>query len=345
MGSRHLLVLRFSSLGDVALSVPVVHGVLNANPDVQITYVSNKLHAPLFQEIDRLHFHGLDLEEYAGPVGLFRLYRELRKMESWEVIIDLHSVLRTWILTGFFKQGGFRVHSLAKGRKEKEALTRRKNKDFRELPHTTQRYTEVFIDAGYEVSIPESVRIRASQSAEEWSNQFVIEQDGRQMIGIAPFSKHEEKEWPRHHLAELMKDLDAKGIRLLLFGGPHERAKLDELALPFNHTQNLAGVISLDQQIALMSNLAVFVSMDSFNMHLASLCGTPCLSIWGPTHPHAGFRPWDATHATIIQITNEELDCRPCSVFGSKRCFRGDHACMEWITPEKVIQAIHNMLK
>ena len=282
MGSKRLLVLRFSSLGDVALSVPVIHGVLKANPDAEITYVSNGLHAPLFQNIDRLHFHGVDLDTYVGPFGLFRLYRELRKLEPWEAIIDLHSVLRTWVLTGLFKQGGFRVHSLDKGRKEKDALTRRNDKDLRELPHTTERYAEVFAGAGYDVSIPETVRIRASQSAEEWSNQFALEQEGELMIGIAPFSKHEEKEWPRHHLAGLMKDLDAKGIRLLLFGGPHERAKLDELGLPFKHTRNLAGVISLDQQIALMSKLSAFVSMDSFNMHLASLCGTPCLSIWGP---------------------------------------------------------------
>jgi ADP-heptose:LPS heptosyltransferase len=82
--------------------------------------------------------------------------------------------------------------------------------------------------------------------------------------------------------------------------------------------------------------------MDSANMHLASIYGVPVVSIWGATHPFAGFYGWMQDVNNIVQA---DLYCRPCSVFGNKPCYRGDHACMQMITTEMLMQKIEALLK
>ena len=84
-----------------------------------------------------------------------------------------------------------------------------------------------------------------------------------------------------------------------------------------------------------MSQLEVMISMDSSNMHLASLVGTPVVSIWGATHPYAGFMGWGQSEDNVVQV---ELDCRPCSIFGQKPCLRGDFACLNNILPETIVE-------
>ena len=90
-----------------------------------------------------------------------------------------------------------------------------------------------------------------------------------------------------------------------------------------------------------MSHLDAMVSMDSSNMHLASLTGTPVVSVWGATHPYAGFLGWGQSTDNIVQI---DLECRPCSIYGQKPCRRGDYACMNGIAPETIVDKIENIL-
>ena len=91
-----------------------------------------------------------------------------------------------------------------------------------------------------------------------------------------------------------------------------------------------------------MSHLDVMLSMDSANMHLASLVATPVVSVWGATHPYAGFMGWNQNPENVIQIP---LECRPCSIFGQKACLRGDYACMNRIAPETIVEQIEKNLK
>jgi len=82
------------------------------------------------------------------------------------------------------------------------------------------------------------------------------------------------------------------------------------------------------------------LSMDSANMHLASFVGVPVISIWGATHPYAGFYGWNQSPDNAVQI---EMECRPCSVFGNKKCFRGDYACLLNIKPQLVLNKIEEL--
>jgi ADP-heptose:LPS heptosyltransferase len=91
-----------------------------------------------------------------------------------------------------------------------------------------------------------------------------------------------------------------------------------------------------------MSHLDVMLSMDSANMHMASLVATPVVSIWGATHPYAGFMGWGQDSANVIQV---DLDCRPCSIYGQKPCLRGDYACLNMIKPETIVEKINTLLQ
>ena len=98
---------------------------------------------------------------------------------------------------------------------------------------------------------------------------------------------------------------------------------------------------NMHQELILMSHLDVMLSMDSANMHLASLTATPVVSVWGATHPYAGFVGWNQPQENIIQA---DLDCRPCSIYGKRPCRRGDLACMNMIRPEQIVERIEQIL-
>ena len=90
-----------------------------------------------------------------------------------------------------------------------------------------------------------------------------------------------------------------------------------------------------------MQHLDVMVSMDSANMHLASLVATPVVSVWGATHPYAGFMGWNQKMDNAVQLN---MRCRPCSIFGNKPCQRGDYACLTAIKPDVIINKVEENL-
>lgn len=116
---------------------------------------------------------------------------------------------------------------------------------------------------------------------------------------------------------------------------------LEEWAQHFPNVISTAGKLTINMELALMSNMDVMLVMDAANMHLASLVNIPVVSIWGATHPCAGFAGWNQSAANIIQI---DLPCRPCSLSGEKHCYRKDYACLQGITPEMVIEHINKVI-
>ena len=91
-----------------------------------------------------------------------------------------------------------------------------------------------------------------------------------------------------------------------------------------------------------MSHLDVMLSMDSVNMHLASIAGTRVVSLWGATHPYAGYLGYGQSHDDVIQA---DLGCRPCSLHGNRLCKRGDYACLTQIDPITVADHVEKHLK
>lgn len=333
------LAFRFSAMGDVALTVPVLRSMLEKHEDLHITLVSNKAFAPFFNELPRFEFYGVDFKEFKGVFGLYTLFRILNNYQRWDCVLDLHSVMRTWVLNRFFKWSGTPVFEIDKGRKEKKALTRKENKQFVQLPHTTERYAKVFEMAGLGNEISYGNAIHANPGA---MHDLALD-PAKKWIGIAPFSKHIQKEWSLEKVKLLIGKLAQKSdLELILIGGSGKEAeKLEHISNERTNVHSIAGKLTMEEEIALVTKLSLMVSMDSFNMHLATLSGIKVVSIWGATHSFAGFGPVNGNEAYKVEVPVEELSCRPCSVFGSKPCYRGDFACMNQISVEMVEEKIN----
>lgn len=342
----NLLVIRLSAMGDVALTLPVIRSVLEGYPDIKITLVTREQFLPFFQNIERLEVVIADVKgKHKGIPGLFRLFKELKKNRKINKVVDLHGVLRSHILCLFFRLTLTPVFKIDKGRKEKNELTKKKNKIFKQLKHTTQRYADVFEKAGYPITL---MKYKNWFNGSEVPNQFLQQNNllpkNTKWIGIAPFSKHLEKTWPLEKMQIVIEYFSRKNVKLFLFGGGEKEINQLNSFKKYANTYIIAGSFPLQQELGLISQLGLMISMDSANMHLTALSGIPVVSIWGATHPFAGFGPLNGNEKYIVQIPHEKLDCRPCSVFGNKPCWRGDHACMEWIMPEEVIQMVENIL-
>src|SRR5690606_10517370 len=166
---KHLLVIRNSAMGDVALTVPAVRAVLDAYPDVQITMVSHQEFAPFFKGIERLIFFGADYKsEHKGFWGILKLTSQLKKLGPFDVVLDLNSVIRSWLITSQFSAIGTPVFRIDKGRKDKKALTRKELKVFRRLKPSYERYADVFQKAGFTVTIDDGPWIHHPEFPEDF---------------------------------------------------------------------------------------------------------------------------------------------------------------------------------
>ena len=356
----NLLLLRFSAMGDVALLAPVVQTFTNRYPDVRITVVTRPKFAVFFAQFPRVRVVGADLSgRHRGLTGLFRLFQELRRMDAFDLVVDANENLRSAVLKRLFCMAGVSSVSLDKGRAEKKALVRKEDKIRRPLPHSIERYANLFGMAGFTVPPPagwppagwppESFSFAPTPAAKAELTTFLERHRlpvGEPWLGIAPFAQHVQKMWPFERFGPLLDQLYAdRPLRIFLFGGGSvEIAQLETLRQRFPQAIIVAGQLSLPAELALIRRLAGMLCMDSGNMHLAALSSIPVLSIWGATHTDAGFGPWGQGRDAIIQIPTDVLPCRPCSVFGNVPCWRGDLACLNDIPVAMVAGRVRQLL-
>ena len=341
----NILIIRFSAIGDVAMTVPVIDSMARQYPENKYTVASQSFLRPLFENCpENVRFTGVNLQgEHNGIVGMYRLYRELMK-QKFNAVADLHDVLRTKLLRIFFRFSGLKVRHIDKGRKGKRQLTRRKNKIFRQLKPTFERYADVFKSLGQPLLMFDFHSIFNSSSGDFTKIEHITGEKSGVWIGVAPFAKHEGKILPLNRTEQIVAHFAKKpDTTVFLFGGgAKEKAILDEWSAKYPRTVTVAGKLELSAELVLMSRLDVMLSMDSANMHLASLTATPVVSVWGATHPYSGFCGYNQEFNNIVQI---ELPCRPCSAYGNKPCYRNNAECLSKITSQMVIDKIDNIFK
>lgn len=344
MKHQHILVIRFSSLGDVAMTVPVVYAVARAYPDVRITVLSRSYARPLFEDLaPNVNFMVADIKgEYRGLRGLNALYRRL-VAKQFTHVADLHSVLRSGYLRMRFNLGRFKVNHIDKHRKSRRRLVAQRGKVRSQLPTSFENYFEVFRRLGFPV---EHDAFRSIFPSEGGNLNMLPKAVGEkrsweQWIGIAPFAAHKGKVYPPQQMEQVISLLTARypQARLFLFGrGKDEDEAFARWTAQMPQCVNVSQHLeSLHQELILMSHLDVMLSMDSANMHLASLTATPVVSVWGATDPLAGFLGWRQSHDNTISL---DLDCRPCSIYGQKPCRYGDYRCMTGISPETIAERV-----
>lgn len=305
------------------MTVAVFREFLEQNPEAEILMVSRKNFKDLFDDIPRLKFHGINLDDYKGFLGMNKLSKEILNIYHPDYIADLHDVIRTKILNKIFRRKGFKLFKINKGKEEKEELTDVWNLEKKQLKQTTERYADVFREMGFPLQL---------------SNQFKVINTNKNGIGFAPFAQHKGKMLPLEKSFEVARIL-AKDHKIFFFGGGKEETEiLNDWEKEIPNSQSLAGKLSLKEELHKISELETMISMDSANMHLASLVGTRCVSVWGSTHPFAGFLGYGQSLDDVVQV--KDLTCRPCSVFGDKECYRGDWACLEEINIQKILEKI-----
>ncbi|WP_110367506.1 glycosyltransferase family 9 protein [Chryseobacterium sp. CBTAP 102] len=306
------------------MTVPVFREFLEQNPGVEIIMVSRKNFESLFAGISNVTFKGIDLDDYKGLFGLRKLSNELIREFNPDCIANLHDVIRTKVLDRIYRRKGLKVFKINKGKEEKEHLTDVWNLEKVQLKKTVERYADVFREMGFRIELSHQLRPVSEQKSG---------------IGFAPFAQHKGKMLPLEKSYELVRILARKHTVYFFGGGKKETETLEKWEEEIPNTKNLAGKLNLTEELNYIAGLELMISMDSANMHLASLVGTRCVSIWGATHPYAGFLGFGQSEEDAVQV--KDLSCRPCSVFGDKECYRGDWACLEEFNIQKVVDRVN----
>lgn len=348
MYPKHILIIRFSAIGDVAMLVPVVYSLAMQYPDVRVTVLSRPFARCFFENLaPNVSFMAADLkQEYKGIRGLNALYRRL-VAKHFTHVADMHGVLRSHYLRLRFILGHNKVEHINKHRKDKRRLASLDKKDMRQLPTSFSNYADVLEKLGFPVKLSfQSIFGNTKASLRTLPQEIGEKKPFHKWIGIAPFAAHQGKIYPLEKMEKVIETLIKRrpNCRVFLFHGRGAEAeKMQQWVNCYPQVTSASNILgSMDKELALMSNLDVMVSMDSGNMHLASLVACPVVSIWGATHRYAGFMGWNQSEANAVELN---MPCRPCSIYGSKPCVHGDYRCLNNIDTERIIEKIDAVLK
>ena len=331
--------MRLSAMGDVAMTVPVLRAFVRQFPEVQITVISRPFFKPFFEGIPNLSFFAFDEKErHKGFLGLLRLFQDLKGLNI-DAFADLHNVLRSKVIRNLFALSGKKIASVDKGRADKKALTQAENKTFKPLPTMFERHAKVFEQLGFTVDLsqPEFPE-KAVLSPEILA---LIGTNHQKLIGIAPFAQYDSKVYPLDLMQGVIDQLalDTTQTILLFGGGKKEIELLNSLAANKENVIVVAGKIKFQQELQLISNLDVMLSMDSGNAHIAAMLGVKVITLWGATHPFAGFSPFNQPLENALVSDRNLFPKLPTSVYGNKKV-EGYEDAMRTITVDAIVKAL-----
>lgn len=344
---QHIAVMRLSAMGDVAMTVPVLRALVKQYPEVKITVISRPFFKPFFEGIPNLSFFAFDEKErHKGFLGLLRLFQDLKRLNI-DAFADLHNVLRSKIIRNLFALSGKKTTSVDKGRAEKKALTQLENKVFQQLPTMFERHAKVFEQLGFPVDLssPSIGTVFPEKAVLSPEILALIGKKNQKLIGIAPFAQYDSKVYPLDLMQQVIDKLalDSTNTILLFGGGKRETELLDSLASNKKNVINMAGQLKLQQELQFISNLDVMLSMDSGNAHIAAMLGVKVITLWGATHPYAGFSPFNQPLENALVSDRDQYPKLPTSVYGNKKV-AGYEDAMRTILPETIVLKIKNVL-
>jgi ADP-heptose:LPS heptosyltransferase len=336
--------MRLSAMGDVAMTVPVLRALVSQYPEIKLTVISRPFFKPFFEGIPQVSFFEFDEKErHKGVAGLLRLFQDLKRLNI-DAFADLHNVLRSKVIRNLFALSGKRTASVDKGREGKKALTRSENKIFKQLPTMFERHAKVFEELGFALNLVDPIFPRKAVLDEEIK--AIIGDEEQQLIGIAPFAQYDSKVYPLDLMLAVIEELSkTPNNKILLFGGgTREIEILDSFSNNKNNVINMAGKVKLKQELELISKLDVMLSMDSGNAHIAAMLGVKVISLYGATHPFAGFAPFNQPFENALVADREKYPLLPTSVYGNIKV-AGYEDAMRTILPESIVEKINTSLK
>ena len=305
------LILRFSSIGDIVLTTPVIRCLKQQYPEAQVHYVTKKSYQSLLVNnpyIDKV----LVLEE-----SLNDLVKQL-KSERYDYVIDLHNNLRTTILK---LRLGVKSFSFDKLNFQKWILVKF-NKDIMPNVHIVDRYMKTIEslgvkndNRGLDYFIPEKDEMPLDWLPENFQKGYAVYAIGGQ---------HETKKLPFHKMIELCKTIQ---LPLVLIGGKEDTFISEKLSVisEISPIFDTCGKCNLNQSASIIQNASIVYTHDTGMMHVAAALKKKVISIWGNTVPAFGMYPYQ-TDFEVIE--NKGLPCRPCSKIGYEKCPLGHFKCM-----------------
>lgn len=326
--SPRILLVRFSSLGDVLLITPLIRVLRTRYAAATITALTKECWAPLLSANPHLN----QVITAAPGDRLVALARELRRADFTHRL-DLHGSVRSRVLR-LLLPGPW--HGFDARRRERKLLLHARQDSYQPRLPVPERYfeaarsLEVSPDGGpAELFVSPGAELRA----EDWLQQAGLV-PGAPLVALVPGAAHATKRWPLAHWKKLARDLADRGLHVVVVGGPADVATGTELVAALGrHGANAAGRLDLQASGALLRRARVVVTGDSGPMHMATAVHTPVVALFGPTVEQFGFFPYKA-RASVLE---RGLTCRPCSSKGGPRCPLEHHRCLTDILPEEVM--------
>ena len=324
-------------MGDVAMTVPVLFAFAESNPKVKLTILTKKQFAPLFRDMKTATVILADFNNlHKGVLGLYKLSRRIRKLNI-DAVADLHNVLRTNILKYFLF--GIKFNQINKGRSQKRELTEGIN--FSPLRSTPERYADVFRSLGFSYEL----NTHSPRAPKKLANSILnaLGRFSSAVIGVAPFAAYASKTYPILKMDKVIYELQKKHIILLFGGGPEESQQLQKLASKYTNVFSVAAKFSLEHELDIISNLKVMLSMDSSNGHMAAMLGVNVVTLWGVTHPYAGFAPFNQDVTNNLLADRVKYPKIPTSIYGNTFP-EGYEYAIETIPVKSVLEAVNSNL-
>ena len=335
---RNVLVMRLSVLGNVAMTIPVLYSVCKANPDTRFIMLTKKWPASMFHDRPaNLKVVDFDVKEnHRGLFGLLKLAAQLYKLYDIDAVADLHNVSGTWIIDAYLRARGAKIARLDREKPKRKALVTHKTKD--PVTPIHERYRWVFRELGFET--PDNFTHLYEGREMPQSSIVPQKEPGQRWIAISPFSSHRQKAYPLELMEQVIERLSNQENYwiFLMGGGKSEKIALRPIARKYKHVISMAEVKHrFIDEYALLAKCDLMLTMESANMHLASLVDLQAMTVWGPTSPACGYLGYNQVVEDDIQL---DMDCRPCSITGDKPCKYGDFRCLKNIKPEDIANQV-----
>jgi heptosyltransferase-2 len=331
----NILVVRFSSIGDVLLTTPLLRSIRQRHPDSRITVLTKRACAPLLSDNPRI-----DRVVALDPSSsLVRIAAALRA-ENFTHLLDLHDSMRSRLVR-LLLPGSWRTYP--KHRIRRALLIHTKRNLYGDVRPVPERY----FDAARELDVQpdgKSPEFFLGTAARDEAAAWLVAQGlspARPLVAVAPGAAHRTKRWPGDYWSRLIHSMVCAGMDVVIVGGPDDADLAEELARDHpERTWRAAGRFGLQGTGALLEHARGLISGDTGVMHMATGVGTPVVALFGPTVRAFGFFPY----GQAVEVLETELPCRPCSAMGGPVCPEGHHRCMKEITPDSVFDALRRTL-
>jgi len=337
------LIIRFSSLGDIVLTSPVIRSLKQKFPKSQIFFLTKSQYHDLLKNDPNI-FSLIEFdpkEKHKGISGFLKLVEELKTF-NFDLVVDLHANLRSFLIRHLLK-------TKLKIKYDKRWLARFLLVHFKLINVKSIDTVDSYLGALEKIGVNSSEKgskIFLDQEGENVLTDFLVEKNIEKdniVVGIHPGARWETKRWNEEKFTQVCRILNQKAkVKIILFGDRNDRELIEKISSQALNRKLFKAVnLPLNKFMSLIKRCDCFITNDSGPMHLASALGVPVVAIFGPTHPKLGFSPL----APESMVLTANVKCSPCSLHGEKKCHKKSRLCMELIQPEMVADAVEGFLQ